>query len=158
MFICLPEMAPPDVKLNTQRPPAVQVLAAMRAGGLTVAGGWRSPGAASTVATNTPARSEPVCASWPPFILMSAGPQLIGSVSVVHEGQGQHTGQHPSELNLVFRCRAVGHAALTQAYNMTFQMPIYVANVSEDETWGIPFNVTACPPGLCYNRTTRTKW
>ncbi len=41
---------------------------------------------------------------------------------------------------------------------MTFQMPIYIANVSEDETWGIPFNATDCPLGLCYNRTTRTKW
>ncbi len=47
---------------------------------------------------------------------------------------------------------------LLQAYIITFQMPIFIANVSEDETWGIPYNVTDCPPGLCYNRTTRTKW
>ncbi len=45
-----------------------------------------------------------------------------------------------------------------KVYNITFQQSVFIANVSENETWGIPFNVTACPPGLCYNRATRTKW
>ncbi len=49
------------------------------------------------------------------------------------------------------------HCAL-QTYSIIFQMPIVIANVSEDETFGILFNATDCPPGLCYNRTTRTKW
>ncbi len=45
-----------------------------------------------------------------------------------------------------------------QPFSLALQIPIYAANVSEDETWGIPFNATDCPTDLCYNRTTRTKW
>ncbi len=44
-------------------------------------------------------------------------------------------------------------------YFMTFQLAIYIDGVPENETWSQPpANATNCPPGLCYNATTRSKW
>ncbi|KAF5828814.1 hypothetical protein DUNSADRAFT_17012 [Dunaliella salina] len=38
--------------------------------------------------------------------------------------------------------------------------PMFIQNVTEDEGWNHPYNMTApssCPPGLCYNATTGEK-
>ncbi len=38
--------------------------------------------------------------------------------------------------------------------------PVFLQDVDEDELWNLPFNQTLptdCPPGLCYNSTTREK-
>ncbi|GFH27870.1 uncharacterized protein HaLaN_26256 [Haematococcus lacustris] len=42
---------------------------------------------------------------------------------------------------------------------LTLLDPVFIRNVSADESWSIPGGEpTNCPPGLCYNATTRTKW
>eukprot|EP00983_Pelagomonas_calceolata_P045866 1139900-Pelagomonas_calceolata.AAC.8 len=38
--------------------------------------------------------------------------------------------------------------------------PVFFSDVEEEEAWNHPFNMTApsfCPPGLCYNATSREK-
>jgi len=39
--------------------------------------------------------------------------------------------------------------------------PVFFSDVEEEEAWNHPFNMTApsfCPPGLCYNATSREKF
>ncbi len=38
-----------------------------------------------------------------------------------------------------------------------FLGPIYESDVNENETWGSNLTVSDCPPGLCYDKETRTK-
>ncbi|GFH11102.1 PDEase domain-containing protein, partial [Haematococcus lacustris] len=39
----------------------------------------------------------------------------------------------------------------------TVSAPVLFANVSNTETWGIPYTIDDCPVGLCYDTVTRTK-
>ncbi|GFH12376.1 calcium/calmodulin-dependent 3',5'-cyclic nucleotide phosphodiesterase 1B [Haematococcus lacustris] len=39
----------------------------------------------------------------------------------------------------------------------TVSAPVLFANVSNAETWGIPYTIDDCPVGLCYDTVTRTK-
>ncbi|KAL6753531.1 hypothetical protein V8C86DRAFT_1831984 [Haematococcus lacustris] len=41
---------------------------------------------------------------------------------------------------------------------VTISMPLYLSNVSSNESFGIPWQPFDCPPGLCYDSVTHTKW
>ncbi|KAJ9526981.1 hypothetical protein QJQ45_025308 [Haematococcus lacustris] len=41
---------------------------------------------------------------------------------------------------------------------VTLSIQIYFSNVSSNESFGIPWQPTDCPPELCYNPATRTRW
>lgn len=43
-------------------------------------------------------------------------------------------------------------------YMAVVRFPIFHAPVLPDETWGMGYQPSACPSGLCYNTTTRSKW
>ncbi|KAJ9508536.1 hypothetical protein QJQ45_012079 [Haematococcus lacustris] len=41
---------------------------------------------------------------------------------------------------------------------VTISMPLYLSNVSSNESFGIPWQPFDCPPGKCYDPVTHTKW
>ncbi len=48
---------------------------------------------------------------------------------------------------------------LAQYHVLAFSVPILIPNVAENETFDQPrVSATNCPPGICYNSTTRTRW
>eukprot|EP00983_Pelagomonas_calceolata_P063190 1147623-Pelagomonas_calceolata.AAC.5 len=63
-----------------------------------------------------------------------------------HSGQGMELSllHDPPPLHCAHSCR----------------YPMFIQNVTEDEAWNHPYNMTNpsfCPPGLCYNATTGEK-
>ncbi|GFH28735.1 calcium/calmodulin-dependent 3',5'-cyclic nucleotide phosphodiesterase 1B, partial [Haematococcus lacustris] len=80
----------------------------------------------------------------PPFFLAS------GVISAVHpRTQGNNAQMGINIFSEFYRAQTLVSLGTSRA--------MYFSNVTENTTWGIPHRPD-CPPGLCYNNATQTKW
>ena len=93
--------------------------------------------------------------------------QLTRERTVTHSCASPLTHIHPPHTHTHTHTRTRTHACILHAGPYPFggrskvlfiRVPVFFSNVSEDDNWGMPWGPTDCPPGLCYNSTTRTKW